>query len=253
MTKEKTNALAILDTQFTALALPQEELQALLRENLGGELGEFDIERIKIPSGGITSWSVPTLEGEPEMVKSLTGVIVFKKLVRAYWDKSYDEGGATAPDCKSDDNTYGEGEPGGLCKRCALSQFGSAAGKDGKPGKGQACKQMMLVFLLGEEGFLPKIVVCPPTSISPLRKYFVRLMDKGILASSVVTKLELEIDKNDAGIKYSKAKPSLVGKLSSEAAEKIKTYVVNFNATWESEGIKDEDYESKSSDTEEEE
>jgi hypothetical protein len=244
MAKDKNSkALAIVDAPFTALALPQEEVAALVQENLGDEaVGVFDLDRIKIPSGGIKQWAVPTLEGDMEMVKELVGVIVFKKMVRAYWGKSLDEGGAAAPDCKSDNNIFGTGEPGGICKQCPFAQFGSAINKDGSPGKGQACKLMMLVFILGEDGFLPKIVVCPPTSVAPMRKYFVRLTGEAILVSSVITKLELESDKNDAGIQYSKAKPSIVGALSEEAKEKIKAYIENLAAVWEAEGIKDDDY-----------
>lgn len=244
MAKEsKSKALAIVEAPFTALAIPQEELKDLIHENLGDELGEFDIERIKIPPGGILQWTVPTLEGEPEMVKDLQGVIVYNKLVRAYWVKSIDDGGAASPDCKSDNNAFGEGTPGGSCSKCPFSKFGSAVGKDGNPGKGQACQQKMLVFLLGEEGFLPKIVVLPATSISPLRKYFVRLMDRGISKSSIVTKLKLEEDKNDSGIKYSKVKPVIVGALDDKAKEQIATYIDNLKVTWEAEGIKEDDEE----------
>lgn len=243
MADKKTKALAVLDMPFTALALPQEEVTALVKENLGDEgIGVFDLDRIKIPSGGIDQWAVPTLEGTTEMVKELTGVIVYKKLVRAYWSKSLDDGGATAPDCKSDENVIGVGNPGGDCYECPLSQFGSAVNKDASPGKGQACKLMMLIFLLGEDGFLPKIVVCPPTSVAPMRKYFVRLTSEAIMLSTIITKLELDIDKNDAGIKYSKAKPSIAGMLNDEAKTQIKSYINNLNTVWETEGVKDDDY-----------
>lgn len=240
--KSKTNALAVVDPQYTALALPPEEVEALINENLGGEgLDVFDIDRIKIPSGGILQWAVPTIEGTTEMVKELEGVIVFQKQVRAYWSKSLDDGGATAPDCKSDDNHVGAGNPGGYCRECPLAKFGSATDKKGEPAKGQACKLMMLVFILGDEGFLPRIVVLPPTSVGPMRKYLVRLTERAILASTVVTKLELEEDKNDAGIKYSKAKPSIVGKLNDEKAAQLKSYIANLSKMFASEGVQDDD------------
>lgn len=248
MAKEKSKALAIVDAPFSALSIPQEEVAAMINDDLEGELGEFDIDRIKIPSGGNMAFSVPSLDGTPDFLKEIQGVIIYKKSVRAYWEKSLDDGGASAPDCSSNNNVFGVGAPGGTCKKCPFAQFGSAVNKDGSVGKGQACKLMMLVFILCEDGFLPKIVVCPPTSVAPMRKYFVRLLDKGIRTTSVITNLSLVEDKNDKQIKYSKISPSIVGKLNEETLEKVSSYAATMKSVLETEGLGKEDYSDDESD-----
>ncbi|MCK5639238.1 MAG: hypothetical protein KAJ19_00520 [Gammaproteobacteria bacterium] len=247
MAKEesKSKALAIVEAPYSALMIQQDDVALMINEELDGELGVFDIDRIKIPSSGITSFSVPNLEGETDMVKEIEGIIIYKKSVRAYWEKSYDDVGAAPPNCSSDNAISGDGEPGGTCKKCDYSQFGTAINKDDTPGKGQACKLMMLVFILGEDGFLPKIVVCPPTSVAPMRKYFVRLLDKGIRSSTIITKLSLEKDKNDKGIEYSKVLPAIVGKLDEETLEKVQVYAATIRNVLAKEGLKEEDFESE--------
>jgi hypothetical protein len=177
------------------------EFLELIESNLGdGGLSEGTLDRVKMPSGGAVTWTVPTAEGE-EDTRTLSGVIIFTKNTRAYWQTSFDEGGGNdVPDCSSRDAKVafppGDFEPpaspveggGFACSSCALSKFGSA--DDGS--RGQACQMKRLVFLLTENDILPFIVALAPTSLKPANDYLARLTRTGTPYWQVGTKLELQ-------------------------------------------------------------
>ena len=61
----------------------------VMRENVGaGGLTVFDLDRIKIPTGGGTMWTVPTLEGDTAS-KDVTGIVVAWREPRAFWRESF--------------------------------------------------------------------------------------------------------------------------------------------------------------------
>jgi hypothetical protein len=221
---EQTKALAVVNTEnYQIMQLDKQELMEVMQENLGvnGGLSSFDLDRIKVPSGGMTVFEVPTLEGT-EARTAVEGVIVFWTEPRAYWTKSMDEGdGNTPPDCSSPDGVVGHGlYEGQACATCPLAQFGS----DPKGTGGQACKQMRLLFMVNEDSLLPFVVQVPPTSIKPIKQYFLKLASKGVPYYGVKTKLTLEKAKNGGGITYAKIVPALAGVLSKEDRAKFKAY-----------------------------
>lgn len=209
-----------VDQSYPVLAMDAERMTRVIRANLGNtRMTEFDVDRLKVPSGGGNLWTVPTLEGE-ESMKSVDGIVVYWKEPRAYWRESFDDsGGGTPPDCQSDDGVRGVGEPGGDCATCPMAKFGTHA-----KGRGQACKQMRVLFLVRPGEFLPISVSCPPTSLDALRKFFLRLSGKGLLFNHVVVSLSLGSDKNKDGIKYSTVQPSLVRMLNDREVDMMDQY-----------------------------
>ena len=209
------------DTSYPVLAMRAERLSKVISANLGNSrLSEFDVDRLHVPTGGGTLWEIPTLEGEPEHAKDVTGIVVFWKEPRAYWKENFDDsGGGTPPDCSSEDGTIGVGDPGGSCAVCPLAEFGTH-----HKGRGQACKQMRVLFMVLEQQFLPIAVSCSPTSLANMQKYFLRLAGRGIQFNHVVTKLTLGVDKNKDGIKYSTVQPSMVRMLNDVEVESIERY-----------------------------
>jgi len=189
-------------------------LKELVSEAAGpGGLQLSDLDRVKIPSGGGVSWTVPTLDGE-ESVKELTGIILHHQDVRAYWSKSIDEGGGDSPpDCASPDGQVGMGDPGGPCSSCPLAKFGSAT-----KGKGQACKQVKVLYLLPPEALLPLAVTLAPTSIKGVKQYLLRLASRAKKPQEVITAITLEKAKNADGIPYSVAKPAMKGQPDDKLA-----------------------------------
>ena len=212
--------------KYAVMQHDQADLMATLKENLGTvSISEFDFDRLKVPAGGGVAWTIPSLSGDPTLEKKVYGVVIAFKDPRAFWKVPYDEsGGGTPPDCSSQDGWRGIGEPGGSCADCPLSQFGSAPGKEGKEGRGQACKQMRVLFLLRPQSLLPVVVSCPPTSLKEIRKFFLRLAGEGRHYSSVIIGLSLMEDKNTDGVKYAKIIPEVVKSLSKEEMVKVRQY-----------------------------
>jgi len=196
------------------------EIREAMDANVGdGGLTAGDFERIKIPAGGGTSWTLQGLDGE-ETVKELAGIIIARRDTRAYWSVPMDESdGNMPPDCYSLDARIGNGKPGGKCRDCPLAEFGS----DPK-GEGQACKLIRQLFLIREDNLLPEIVNLPPSSVKPARLYFMRLASKAVPCYSVITKIGLEKTKNAQGIAYAKATLTSGGRLTPEQTQRAKDY-----------------------------
>ena len=206
------------------------ELTETIKSNIEGQpIDEFALERIKMPGAGSTTWSVPTLQGDVD-TKALDGVIVFTKLVRAYWQTSYDDGGGSdIPDCSSRNSAQafptGEFTPpanphpegGFACASCELAKFGS-----GKDGRGQACQQKRLVFMLTKDDVLPIVVALAPTSLKAAGDYMLRLTRGGFPYWRVQTRIKLE--KHTDPKPHARALFEKIGDLTPEEAEAIKTY-----------------------------
>lgn len=223
--------LVRIGERFPVLAGDPRIALALIRENLGGEqLGPGDLDRVTVPAGGSLHWVVPSVDSAAgDAVKSIEGVVVFQKLARAYWAKSIEEsGGNSAPDCYSDDSVQGVGDPGGACATCAYAQFGS----DGK-GRGQACKQMRVLFLLRPGQTLPTMVTIPPSSLADAKKFLLRVANGNLHYSAITVKLSLVEAKNDDGIKYAKVTFELGERLSGEDLERVQAYVSSIRPSLE--------------------
>ena len=159
MAKAKENLLPAVLGDYAIAQMATGEVAEIIRENIGnGTIGQFDLDRIKIPAGGATVWSVPTLEGD-EPAKELLGVIVHFQDQRAYWAESFGKGGGgSPPDCSSLDMQVGVGRPGGDCSRCPFAQYGSAVRDDGSEGRGQACRSIRALYLLLPNSVLPTMI-----------------------------------------------------------------------------------------------
>lgn len=190
-TEVKGGELVVAGVSNYSLVKSDIDFASTLEENLGDtEIGLFDLRVLKVPSGGGINWEIEDsdAEGGLRSERFVEGVIVNIVDVRNYWKTGMDEEGAsnTPPDCFSYDLVNGFGVPGGLCANCEYSKFGS--GKNGS----QACKHNRLVFVMMEDSVLPTIIKAPPTSIKPIKKYMMDLIQKGIKRHCVVTKFSLK-------------------------------------------------------------
>lgn len=231
---------AILDLEPTSIV-------EMLAENTGeSNISEFDLDRVKVPAGGSTTWAVPSLEGEQE-VKTIEGVIVFQRTVRSFWAQRMEEsGGGSPPDCSSQDGLYGVGTPklgdiehpdlsknpeirysvhgeeirsgrGFECKYCPLAAFGSGANS-----RSQACKQSRLIFLIRAHSVLPLLIAAPPSSLRAVKQYMLRLSGAGVPFYGAVTGFTLAKAKNADNIQYSEIVPSMVQRLGPEDTVKMR-------------------------------
>jgi len=232
-----SNALARIDPKtYSIIEYSEDQLREIVEINLGGEkaITEFDLVRARVPSGGGVAFNVEGPDGDSS-VNEIVGVIVCHQSRRAFWEKGIDEGeGSSPPDCWSPNGIEGVGTEavkiGNQCARCPKSQFGSAKGKDGKPGKGQACQQKKALFILPSDSILPVYLSLPPTSLGALKSYLTGLIGKRLPITGVVTRISLVKEKNSAGTAYAEARFSIVGTLDPEATKKFTAFGKMFDA-----------------------
>jgi hypothetical protein len=213
----------VADTStFVVTTLPMEAVQELADENLGGqELGQFDLPRVKIPAGESVAFQVFTV-GRPRSQDEFSGIIIHKQAQRVFWKKAYSGSGGQPPDCSSVDAVFGQGDPGGPCKTCPMSKYGTARGKNGEELRGQACKEVLVLYILTPGSLLPYVLILPPTSLGNSKQYFTDLMSMGQLYYGVLTKFSLKTEKNQDGTSYAQAVLLPDGRLADEVIPKIK-------------------------------
>ena len=218
-----------------AIIKQEAELREVIKANLGSSgLSAFDLDRIRIPSGGGNSWTIPSIEGDTQ-AKEIAGVIVFWKDARRYWKEKLEDAGEAAPDCYSEDALNGFGSPGGVCEECPFSKFGSS-----EKG-GQACQLRRQLYLMRSTDLLPVVLDLPVTSLMPIRKYFLRLASAGIPYWGVETGMTLNSVRNAAGIKYSIVSPTMKQRIGPETVGKIRKLVDELKPALTKKRVKDED------------
>ena len=209
--KQESNSLAILDNT--------QSIKEVIQNNLGNEkLTSNDLDNVKIPGAGSTTWEIPSIDGF-EHTQEITGIIINWTTTRALFDGEY-TGEHKTPLCSSDDGIRGEGEPGGFCPQCPLSQFGSA-----EKGGGQACKMNRHLFILRPNEILPIVITVAPGSLLNLKKFFIRLASKNTSYWAVTVKLTLTKDRNSDGIEFSKINITATQDLNNSEKDTIKRLI----------------------------
>lgn len=212
------NEIAV-STNYTALK------DFNLAEALASEMSGMDIafDRISVPAAGGQAFEVPgEMPGETAMVKDFKGVILCHHPMFSYYRERF-TGGNNPPDCGSYDGITGVGNPGGICARCPLNQYGS--GENG----GKACKNKRRVYVLREGELIPVLLTLPTGSIKEFNVYIQQLLAKGNRSYSVVTKFSLTKATNAKGITYSKVLFTAVSKLSPEELPYVKAMSEQIN------------------------
>lgn len=155
---------AMMERKFI---LPQMVKSSFTTEELSEDMDglRLSFQRVKIPGGGALQFEIPSADPEnPDYSKTLEGVILFNHASNAYWTEGEEYSDNNPPLCQSMDGKLGHGEPGGLCASCAYNAFGSS-------GKGKACKNMRVLYLLRSGDYMPIQLSLPPTSIRPFNDF----------------------------------------------------------------------------------
>lgn len=137
-----------------------------LAEDMEGLRPSFG--KVKIPGGGVLQFELPSDDPEnPDYAKTLEGVLLYNHASNAYWQEGseYDEN--SIPLCSSVNGICGIGNPGGVCEECVLNQYNTAP-----DGKGKACKNMRVLYLLRDGEFMPLHLSLPPTSLRPFNDFY---------------------------------------------------------------------------------
>lgn len=190
-------------------------------------VSNFQLNRLKIPAGGMTIFEVEELEGVNHHEHLDVLVVAVKGSQKSWWSVPVDDGGqGVPPDCASTDghtgfgvNTLEEGaEPGEhACVKCAWNAFGSSR----SGGRGKDCKDFSLLFAFRQGSRLPSLLIVPATSLKPLQKYAMSLIDAGKRMETCITRLGLEKAVSASGITYSVLSLSYQGSLDGDEAEKM--------------------------------
>ncbi len=221
----ENNAMTVQQNAEQKFILPDMIESEFSAEDLADDtegLG-LSLNRVKIPSGSLV-FEVPTDNpDEPEPASSLIGVILCNHDSFAYWRETDDEDEENLPVCSSLDGKTGVGDPGGTCATCPLNVYGTAI-----KGKGKACKNMRVLYLLRSGEYLPLQLNLPPTSIKPFREFMSRaftLRNRASWGSLVEIKLKRESNGKET---YSVCTFSRKDDFHGEDLARIKAYAKNF-------------------------
>lgn len=183
--------------------------------------------KAKVGAGGVKVFTITN--GSREIVmERFQGVIIAHHKSNALFlsDDVNTENMNTPPICSSVDGITGIEHATGECRNCEHcphNVFGTS-------GKGKACKNMHLLYILVEGSPIPVTLSLPPTSLELWRNY--ALMDvaaAGLDMSEVVTEFALTNEVNSTGQKYSIVNFKLIGKVNEE----VKEFCVNMGGAIE--------------------
>ena len=220
MTADTTTVPAPVDFELAALADSNFSSEELAEDMDGLSL---NLRRVKMPAGGALQYEIPTGDPQnPDYARSLVGVILYNHASNAYWPegKEYDDN--EPPLCQSVDGKQGHGDPGGACATCILNQFGSSA-----TGRGKACKNMRILYLLRSGEYMPLQLTLSPTSISPFREF----MSQTFVARRRVTYgslVEIGLKRMNNGNDYSVATFRRLADFSGEQLKQITAKSLGF-------------------------
>ncbi|GEM_PF-1391737 len=198
------------------MVLPEsaEEVALILAENFAPGMSPR-LVRVKMPTGGGLSWSIPA-SGGMEQASDITGVVLTQHYARAYWKGEVASG--VAPDCSSQDGIAGTGNPGGSCERCPMNRWGSSP----KGGRAKACNQTHRLYILRSGAHLPILVALSPGSLTAMLDYQTLLSSEGLSLRGVVTTFSLLQKTNGKGQVYSVVAPWKAGALTPKDKAKVR-------------------------------
>lgn len=221
------NELMVVKYDLDAMQGAQ-DLLTVLQEELGSDV-QPEFPTAKTPSSGMTAWSIKATKDDedPEITKTIEGVIVHAHKTNAYWKDSLDAGGNAQPDCRSLDGVTGVDIDGFKqnCATCPHNQFGSDAN-----GRGKACKNSRVLYVLRPEDFLPIKLTLAPTGNKYYDKYVENLIipkkrgQKPKRPKDVMTKIGLRVETSSGGQKYSVPTFECIGDLDDDSKLAIHRY-----------------------------
>lgn len=235
---------ALANSKFMAIR-PDSSLREAFEANYAyGETMKFgDLTRVKIPSGGLTKWTIEELTGETT-VDEITGAIVYYHPAGTLWptndmqegmkpllrtrdlrvaEQFGDEYGDLNPDVIEEARLIdANGQPMSTAdgrgmydwQKLAYNQWGT-----GKNGVGKRCKESRQICILRENDQFPIYLQVSVGSLKNVTTFFRKL--PGAYWRFVVG-LTLEKAKSSGGITFAMVKPRLVYQLSNDEALALK-------------------------------
>ena len=191
-------------------------------------LSNFQLNRLRIPAGGMTAWEVESLEGTTIEQELDVVILAMKGNQKSWWSVPMEEaGGGAPPSCSSSDartgfgvNTLEADAPHGehSCQECAWNQFGSA--RNG--GNGKDCSDFALLFFFTEGSRIPSLLMVPATSLRKLQSYVLKLIDAGKRMEGCISTMKLVKAQSQSGIQYSQLELGWKADLDAEAVASMR-------------------------------
>lgn len=214
MSSTKKNIEKQSEQSLIELAENDEELQAMLREDLQDSQEGTQVRLLSIK---ILPRNAKFEFPDETEIEEFKGIIIDSNRTNAYWGVDGDK----FPSCMSYDGVIpAENSPkkeSDSCTHCPLNQFGSA-----ENGVGKKCKNMRRIIVLIEGQTLPMRLTLPPTSLKIYDEYITQLLYKKIPVNAVLTKFSLDKVKSDAGYIYSKIKLSVERILTAKEYREVR-------------------------------
>lgn len=230
------NDLTVVSSYDVSALTDSAQIMSVLKEELGEDYRP-SFAFAKTPSSARTVWDIMISEEDPdpEMAKTIEGVILYAHKNYAYWAEGLDSGQASGqPDCRSINGVTGIDGNGEVfdCASCPRNVFGSGAN-----GVGKACKNGRRVYVLREGECMPIRIDLAPTGNKPYEKYVDALLlprkkgQKPMRTSQVVTRIGLKVETNQAGTKYSVPTFECVGAVPDDARPALLAMADNLKQT----------------------
>jgi hypothetical protein len=224
--------VAVIDmSEFAIMKYNKTEFQELIDANIPGmKISDADLDRIHMPTGGMTVWTVPGPGGE-EMPKELIGVIVHSHTRRVFWGRAYGTDQGEPPTCSSRDGETGHPldldaarreNYGGVCFSCPKNDWNSSE-KD--ESRAKACQERRFIYMLLPGSLLPSKIDISTANVRFSKKYLISLMNHGLKASQVITGIALTKTTSKTGFDYSQPVFRMIGPVPPTAIQAINDYV----------------------------
>lgn len=235
--EQPAGVTTLSDSKFLAIR-PNSDIAEALEANLatGEKLKETDLTRVKVPGGGGTRWTIPSVTGE-ESADEIVGVLVYYAPRAVLWP-SQDPGNSLPVLISTDLRTarkvgddIGDLDPrvldsmsldNGLYDFRGPAEGGKNIYNDfgsGKNGIGKRCKESRVLCILRENDAFPLLINAPPGSLKTVAPFVKKLP---VAHFRAIVSLKLEKLKNKGGIDYARIVPTMVGQLSSDEGQAIK-------------------------------
>lgn len=231
MTNENRQLAAYNGAAF-ALAESAENM-ALVQGAFESGVRIFDLQKLKVPSGGSVTWMVPQLGGEMAARQLDVVIAHVQGRQRAWWNTEPGVISNTPPNCTTNNGVIGignnslDGNPAAdgehKCMDCPWSRMGSKRMPGGGTGRGSDCANFARVFCFTPDSVMPIMLKVPPASLAALSKYNVELLSARRAPYSVVTRLTLEKMTNPDGQPYARILVSFIGDLPADQVEHFKS------------------------------
>ena len=223
-------------SQFDFLK-PGSRAAKIVASNIGdGQVYESDLPSVGMPAGGSTQWSYEDASGNTVNTDAIEGILVAAVGRGVLWPTTEPSG--SRPLLVSNDmkvgflvgEDFGDVNPADLDKYliegnkydyAAISnspEFGFQNGAGGRRGK--RVKESLVLAVLQKDEVLPVLVKLGGGSLGAFTKFRKGLK---VLPEEAVVSLKLEKVSNMAGQKFSRVKPALIGTLTEEEGDVVRT------------------------------